>query len=158
MASFDQFANNFTANLNKALEQSFDRRYLTGVGDQIVNQIKVRTRAGFGVSSNGARQSRLRRLSTEYIETRRFARAIGLLAPTTAPARSNLTFSGRMLESINYRFSNNRLTFGFDNSDAERVATEVQTRGRQFFNLSSTEISKLTSQFNIRLRTFLLRV
>ena len=158
MADFRNFTRNFTKNLNQAIRKSFDDPYLNSIGRQIVNQVQVRTRAGFGVRQNNARQQRLKALSREYIEARRFARKLGILNSSTSPNRSNLTFSGNMLESINHRLRRGGLTFGFSNKLAEETAEEVQSRGRPFFNLSSTEIRKLTRQFNTRLRTFLIRV
>ena len=158
MASFADFSRNFTRDIDRAIDESFDTNYLNQIGSQITDQIRIRTRAGFGVKSNGARQQRLRRLSPNYVETRRFARSIGLLSDATSPRRSNLTFSGNMLDSIIHTVSNRNINFAFSNKRAEEVAEEVQTRGRPFFNLSGPEINKLTRQFNNRIRTFLIRV
>ena len=158
MASFNNFTRNFTRNVDSAIDRAFDGAYLNELGGDIVKQIQVRTRSGFGVAGNGQRQRRLRPLSSRYIEQRRFARGVGILAGSTTPARSNLTYTGNMLESINYRVNRRNIQFGFSNSEAERVAEEVQSRGRPFFNLSSTEIRNLTRRFNTRLRSFLIRV
>lgn len=158
MANFNDFTRNFTNNIERAVRESFDTAYLNQTGSQIVKQIQVRTRAGFGVARNNARQQRLRPLSRPYVELRQFARGVGILSNSTTPRRSNLTFTGNMLESIIHRVNRNSITFGFSNPDAIRVAEEVQSRGRPFFNLSSTEIRKLTRQFNQRLRTFLIRI
>lgn len=158
MATFRNLTDTFTRNIERAIDQALDDNYLKGVGRDTVRQIQVRTRSGFGVASNGASQRRLRPLSSQYVEARRFARSLGILSETTTPQRSNLTFSGNMLESINYRVNNRRIMFGFSNQRAEDVAEEVQSRGRPFFNLSNTEIRNLTRQFNSRLRGFLIRV
>ena len=157
MASFDDFTRRFSRDIDNAIDKSFDSSYLREVGSQIVNQIQVRTRSGFGVARNDTRQTRLRALSTNYIELRRFARSVGLLANTTTPGRSNLTFTGNMLGSIRYRVEKRSINFSFSNQEAEETAEEVQVR-RPFFNLSSTEIRNLARQFNRRLRTFLTRV
>ena len=158
MADFNSFTRQFTGQFRNALNKAFDNQYLNRIGAQIVNQIQVRTRSGFGVARNGARQNRLRGLSPRYIEARREARKSGVLSNITTPARSNLTYTGNMIESIYYQLRRSRLVFGFNNPEAIRVAEEVQSRGRPFFNLSSTEINKLTRQFNARLRTRLVRL
>ena len=158
MASFQQFTNRFTNNLERAIDQAFSNQHLNELGRQIATQIRIRTRSGYSVKANGASQQRLQPLSPDYVETRFFARRVGLLAPTTTPRRSNLTFTGNMLDSIIYKVANRRITFGFSNPKAEETASEVQSRGRPFFNLSRTEINKLTRQFNTRLRNILIRL
>ena len=127
MATFNRFSNTFTRDIQREIDRAFDDSYINEVGSDIVNQIQVRTRAGFGVARNGDRQRRLRPLSRDYVETRSFARRVGLLANTTTPSRSNLTFTGNMLESIRHRLTRNGLMFYFSDPEATRVAEEVQS-------------------------------
>ena len=158
MASFNRFASQFRNNLNKAIEDAFSINYLSQTGNDIVKQIQVRTRSGFGVQQNNARQARLRPLSPQYVRSRRDAAKAGILSNTTSPQRSNLTYTGNMLASITSSASRSRIQFGFSNPEAVSTAEEVQSKGRPFFNLSSTEIRNLTRRFNARLRSFLIRV
>ena len=158
MASFEQFSKRFTPQIRQAIKDAFNKQYFTQIGKLVRNQIRVRTRSGFGVKSNGARQQRLRPLSRRYVETRQFARKGGLLASTTSPGTSNLTFTGNMLEAIRFKATSEGVVFGFANRRAIDTADEVQSKGRPFFNLSSLEIRNLTRQFNNRLRSFLIRI
>ena len=158
MANFAEFTQTFTPQIRKAIKDAFNKQYFTQIGKLVRNQIRVRTRSGFGVRSNGARQQRLRPLSRGYVATRQFARKFGILASTTSPGTSNLTFTGNMLESIRYRASNDGVILGFANRRAIDTADEVQSKGRPFFNLSASEVRNLTRQFNNRLRSFLIRI
>ena len=158
MANFSQFNRQFTPQVRRAIRDAFSKQYFTQIGKQVRDQIRIRTRSGFSVRSNGARQQRLRPLSRGYVATRQFARKVGLLSSATSPGTSNLTFTGNMLDSIAYKASNSGVILGFSNRRAIETADEVQSKGRPFFNLSSSETRGLTRQFNNRLRTFLIRI
>lgn len=69
-------------------------------GDEAARMIKVRTRLGFGVESDGAERERLASLADVTIEERKRLRKKGSLHGDTSPGRSNLTRSGQLLDSI----------------------------------------------------------
>ena len=120
--------------------------------------IYKRTKSGRGVTDVGprAQPARLARLSTPYVERRK---KTGVAGPFGSPGKSNLTYSGQMLESIrvqanargfrveipNTRRANSNLT----NS---RVAQYVQDNGRPFFALTQDEIQILVREIEREVR------
>lgn len=141
---------NFKAVLDKLRktigEESVKPEHLKALGDEAVRLITVRTRLGYGVDTPGAERQKLKPLSDAYIEMRRKSR--GKLSGMTAPARSNLTFTGQMLESLKViakRFSvsiepSGQRDDGISNQD---VAQSVTRFGRPFISLSRLEIKQL---------------
>ena len=98
---------------------------LKATGEEIVESIVQRTRAGYGVTKQvGGKQTRLKRLSKSYTDQRKgklqFFTKDGRTFPvknkkgkktikkpnlskTTTPGRSNLTATGQLLESLFYK-------------------------------------------------------
>lgn len=136
--------------------------------------VKVRTKLGFGVPEPGAQRERLKPLSDSYIEQRAnkaryFTKNDKVfripipggpsrhpdLSETTTPTKSNLTFTGEMLDSLRgfvtgpgkgvvkptgARTDGSGLT-------NQQVANFVSEQGRPFLNLSNNEILQLKQKF-----------
>lgn len=154
----------------RAVLDKIDRRFL-GRGDknkkimkalglESVDIIVKRTRAGFGVKRTGGNARKLKPLSKRYIEFRRRNRR--LLGKAGRIRKSNLTFTGQMLDSVKILKSNSR---GFEvgpsgrRNDRKRnadVGRWVTQQGRPFMNLGRKEITSLSrflrDEFDQRLK------
>lgn len=132
-------------------------REVPSLGQAAAEEIKKRTRAGYGVSSNEGNKERLAALSDGY--KRRRARA--QLSPETSASRSNLTFSGSMLDSIQFvpisRFEGRVTPTGTDENGISNVdkAFYVTEQGRPFLYLSKPEIRRLRDLLRTKLSTIL---
>ena len=152
MATFDQFSRNFSKNIRQAIDQAINRATLNETGDFLSQQIRIRTRAGRGIAEPEGRPQRLEPLSTQYIGQRRRFRANGDLSSQTSPARSNLTLTGQMLDSIDYTVDTRRklITMSFSNQDAIDKALYV-TPNRPFFNASRGDVIEVTRRWNYKI-------
>lgn len=143
------------------------------LGDQTAKIVQRRTRLGFGVERNNGRRSRLKPLASSYREQRRNeafyfkkkknsgevvtvrAKILGGgkrhpdLSSTTTPGKSNLTFTGQLINSIKTTVAR---PFSFivaptgrrtDGKTNQEVAQFVKDQGRVFDNLSRNEIRQL---------------
>lgn len=70
---------------------------LRSIGKEMCLMIKERSRKGYGVDANETPQRRFKALSPSYIEMRSNARGLSFY---TSPRKSNITFSGEMLDSL----------------------------------------------------------
>ncbi len=129
----------------KGVAESFKAQAMKLLGAEAIRLIVVRTRLGYGVVRPGAPRQKLKPLSKRYIEHREDSRLSGF----TAPRRSNLTFTGAMLESLRIKTSKAGAvsiepTGGRrDGQTNAAVAGHVTKGGRPFISLSDLEIKKL---------------
>ena len=113
---------------------------LTEVGEIVVEMVRDRVRGkGQGVKTEGARASKLKPLSPKWIAQRaRFA----ALHPETSPARSNLTYTGEMLDGLYYVIKKGEVIVSVRRGDAMKKAV-FTNETRTWINLSKGEITKI---------------
>jgi hypothetical protein len=115
--------------------------------EEAANLIKTRTRRGYGVASDGGPAQRLKKLSPEYVDHRKRTRSA--LSSETSPGKSNLTYSGQMLDSLYARrrrignWSINLKSQRDDGKTNPQVARYAAIGGRPFLFLSKSELSVL---------------
>lgn len=153
----------FFKELQTGIKQSFYKKTMREIGEIAIEQIVERTRDGYSVQKTGAMKRRFKPLSPTYIEYRKRYR--DRLDSTTAPNKSNLTFTGRMLRSMKIKeVSNNRVTWGPSKDRRkggvtnEEIARYVEEQGRPFNYLSKEDLNKISSHVNKTLQTNLRRV
>lgn len=133
---------NLTKKVNEIVNRVLDKNLLNEIGSFAAGRIQNRTRLGKGVSEQGGKLEKLKPLSDGYKKQRRKNKS--KLSPDAKPAKSNLTFSGQMLESIDYKIEEpDTIVIRFDNNKARRKAIEVTDKGRPFFNLADSEINAI---------------
>lgn len=138
----------FIGRLEKALDVAISQRTTRAVAEEAIKIIVRRTRLGYGVAENYGTRYRLPPLSSSYIEQRRRSRE---LSSTTAPRKSNLTFTGQMLESVSIIKINDRGNLSIEATGKRRqskltnlqVARFNAANGRVFNKLSRLEFQQL---------------
>lgn len=155
--SFRDDINQFTDALGIAIKEVSSQRAMKEYGKMAVKLIRARTRRGFGVIKTGANATRLARLAESTVEKRK--RFPGLSSQTT-PGKSNLTFTGQLLDSLRVKsVTNQTVIIGADRRRRkggltnEELSGIQQTRGRNrparvFLNLSTNELKALTREFS----------
>jgi hypothetical protein len=133
--------------------EAINRTTLLRLGQMARNIIYRRVKTGSGVdqlNSPSPNKVPLKPLSRSYIE---FRRKIGVRGRFGSPSKSNLTFTGQMLDSMDVlanqsgfviRIPRTRREGGQTNAD---VARHVQDNGREFFNLTASERKILEKDF-----------
>ncbi len=120
---------------------------LETLGERAVDLIRKRTRLGYGVTSDeklGATQQKLDGLTASTKEKRARLAEQGRLSSETTPAKSNLTETGELLNSIRFRIQGRRLEVFIDGTDNNIIAYEV-SKQRPFFTLTQPEVSRLAA-------------
>ena len=157
MATFEEFADGFTPRLRGIVDEVLGAGQTQGsfirqLAFEVVDKIVLRSRRGFGVRTFGAPLYRFPRLSRDYIEDRREAKSIGLLSSRTSIRRSNITFTGQMLESIRAKDTGvGRIEFLFNNPRAEAKALQLHQNRRPFFFLSRSELNFVRTEVDAEL-------
>lgn len=155
--------------MGKAIAEFQSPATMREAGEFAVERIKTRTRLGRGVDKTGGESVPLKPLSQSYRDARRgkvafFTDEDGVvhpykpksppkLSPLTSPGRSNLTFSGQMLDALRViSVATGRAVLGWTSTRKreggralmtnEEIASFV-SKERPFFNLSGPEISGL---------------
>lgn len=119
---------------------------MKGIGEFAVNLIVKRTRLGYGVDRPMGSKAKLRSLSPNYIKARK---ASARLSGTTSARKSNLTFSGEMLESVKViKISRGVISIaptGVHKGGEKNAAIALYNarRGRTFLNISELEFRQL---------------
>ena len=126
--------------------------HLRIVGEAIIEDIRigggirVRTRLGYGVDVGGGQKTKLKALSTRYIEYRRTFKGLSKYAKVKF---SNLTLTGSMLDSLQVTSAaQNTITIeptGTDKkgvSNKNKAAWQQRDHGRNFLTLSKQEVKK----------------
>jgi len=92
--------NRVKAKLKKDLEDSLNSRRMKELGEFLVDRIRIRTRLGYGVSGDGKPRRKLKPLAPLSKEIRKDYRKMGELSDLTTANKSNLTFTGQMLDNL----------------------------------------------------------
>lgn len=148
----------FTDNLRKAIGSAAKTQSLQPLGEEAIRLIVKRTRLGFSVARDGVERERLRQLSPGWIKVRE--RNADILSGFTTVPRSNLTFTGQLIDSMQViriqqgrviigpqGYRTDRLSRGISN---EQVANHVAAGGRPFNNLSRLEQQQLVRFYRRR--------
>jgi len=132
--------------LDQAFRTLLSKNYLTSVGKQAADMIRLRTQLGYGVPSDGKSREKLKPLSAAYKKVRKENPLNG----NTSPSKSNLTRTGQLLSSIGVKsIQKDKVIIGpkgprNDGETNERVGEFVSEKGRPFNNLSDVERKRLT--------------
>lgn len=154
MSSARKDLSTFTANLRRAVGNAAKQSALAPLGEEAVRLIVKRTRLGFGVGGDGEERVNLKALSSSWIRQRkRLDEEMSILSQFTTTARSNLTFTGQMLDSMQViRVAQGKIVIGpkgyrtdplSKGISNEQVANYVAKAGRPFNNLSRLEQAQL---------------
>jgi|LakMenEpi03Aug12_release.lakeMendotaPanAssembly.Ray.scaffolds.fasta_scaffold259405_1 hypothetical protein len=145
MSDFLKDLAKFDKKLKKILDEASGPKALDFLGNIAADIIRKRTRKGFGVKKNGGRLEVLDKLSRSYIKFRR--RNSSRLSAFTSPGKSNLTFTGEMLNGLISKRSGKSVTITFDSSRNRKVAGYVSVK-RPFLFLSIDEIGQLVKTYD----------
>lgn len=126
------------------------------LGDFIVKLIVDRTRnKGQGLNSDASRTKKLSKLAESTIKKRRSTK----LHPSTTPERSNLTMTGRLLDSLDFKVKPDPdgviITIYISDAKANEYARYVSEEiepNRPFLGLSSGEYTKVNKELDRILR------
>ncbi len=146
----------FTDKLKKYVNRGASNKELKAVAEFAIGTIVKRTRLGYGAPTDMiGNRFRLKPLSETYVEYRSKSgrRKLGQYA---SPKRSNLTFSGKLLDSIGIlSIKQGQVVVGPKGSRAggltnADVARFVAEQGRSFLNLTIPEFKQLVRFYRTR--------
>lgn len=142
--------------LKKKLEDAVlaiaDRETFNAIGKMSAESIRTRTRLGKGVDEMGGKLENLKALKTSTKDIRSFKKASGKLSNQTQPARSNLTETGELLDSIKYESTATEVRIYIDGVDNQKKAQDQVAQGRKFMSLSKTEVNAVIKYISNRIR------
>lgn len=171
MSDFRDDLRNFERRFKLNVEKLLSPDFLREIGDKTTTIIYKRTKNSKG--ADGGRETKLAPLSKRYIERRqgiaRFTTRDGRfvefrvkpprLGKFGSPAKSNLTMTGQMLDSMDYKITKNGVTIFIPASrrkDSELTNAElakfVTEQGRRFFELTTDEVITIQRMITNKLR------
>jgi len=135
--------------VKKELEKAVaSKSFYDEIGKEVSNQIRKRTRLGYGSSPSG-QQVKLASLKESTVENRKRTKKKGNLSNLTTPKKSNLTETAQLLDAIEHKSTNQKVTIQFSDRRKDskignkKLAGYVQQAGRRFFDLTTAETSSL---------------
>lgn len=118
-------------------------------GQMAADIIKLRTRLGSGVSSDGADKGPLKKLADSTKQKRQYLADKGKLSSDTSVGKSNLTESGQLLDSmkvISTEYGSAKIGPSGSRDDGKKnedIGDYVTDAGRPFNNLAKVEIKRV---------------
>lgn len=153
----------FDAKIKSLIKEFSSQSNMEKIGEYAAERIKTRTRLGRGVEKDGAQPKPLKKLSQSYRDQRKgkigfYTVGTGAnrivvpfepskkpnLSNATSPTKSNLTFSGQLLDSITVlRKTASSVFLGFKSNRSDgktnKEIAEFVSKERPFFHLSAPE-------------------
>jgi hypothetical protein len=155
--------------IENSLKESIEKKNFEPIVEEAADMVKLRTRLGYGVERPGAGRQRLKPLKDSYkkqrankvrfwtdpqgrVRSREIENGGGRhpeLSSETTPSKSNLTFTGQMIDSVEGRATGNgkgvisvtgTRNDGMRNSEVAQYVTDA---GRPFISLSNIEIKRI---------------
>lgn len=139
-------------NINSIIEEVVDTKQMNALGEYAIQLIAKRTRLGYGVNSAGEKRQRLPALKPITVAIRTAAKKQGRLDERTSPKKSNLTFTGQLIDSLGIAVSAPGQIIiqpqGYRSDDGEikanlQLARVLAKRGFRFLNISDAEFRQL---------------
>lgn len=139
--------------LDQVLDASINKKDLEVSAEKLKNSIQTRTRLGKSVEKTGQRLKSLKPLDPKYKKQRKQLRKKGILSSETSPAKSNLTKSGDMVDSIKViKVTDNDFEISVTGRENKIKAENVQ-KDRPFMNIARFEIKEFVEDIINRART-----
>lgn len=168
MSDFKTAMKNIQAKLEEAILKATRPDSMEGYAKFLAEEIKLRTRLGYGVASFGANKKKLPRLKKSTIRQREARRykdeenkknkektdnSNDLLSEKTNPSFSNLTQTAQLLDALDGRSTQTGKAevFLHDQRRGEtltntKLAKHLEDQGRVFMNVSKQELKRLTDK------------
>lgn len=135
----DKFAKELEAAMGELISKVTSNSFLKEVGVMACDLIRKRTRLGFAVREQQGSKEKLKTLTDPYVKFRKKSKPPG----PTSPGKSNLTYTGQMLNSLEPKVVGNSVLIGFSNEEARQKAEWVTDGGRPFMSLSKAEVKQI---------------
>ncbi|TXH09386.1 MAG: hypothetical protein E6R04_08090 [Spirochaetes bacterium] len=103
MSKISISVNKVRAQVEKDLKESLNNSRMQKIGEFVIEKIRIRTRLGYGASGHLRPREKLKPLAESSKDIRKGFKKAGELSEFTSPGRSNLTFTGQMLDSLTVR-------------------------------------------------------
>lgn len=129
--------------VSKAVKDLQSKDFKEEVGRMVRDNIKLRTRLGKAASKTGGRAKKLKELSEPYKKERKRLRKKGVLSGDTTPAKSNLTKTGEMIDSLEYKINGDGVSVEVTGTENIRKAKENADMGRPFMYLTKIDIKAI---------------
>jgi hypothetical protein len=137
-------------NLEHIIRNTINDNLMRRLGQLAVDMVRQRTRLGYGVESFGGPQQKLKPLATGTVENRRRK----TLSGDTSPKKSNLTATGELLDSIEFRLSGGKIEVFITGARNQKI-TEYVSEERPFFALTKPQVSRLADLIEEAIRNYL---
>lgn len=133
--------------IDRTIDKAFSKKNMQLMADEMADRVRRRTRLGKGVDKSGGNPKNLRPLTSAVYKKKR-ENSKELNRQKTKPKKSNLTFTGQLLDSIIgeskkaqefiLKIKNGRKNDKVTNSE---IVDYQEGQGRAFFHFSKPEIS-----------------
>ena len=138
---WDAFSKNFNRLLKDALDDITSKKNLKDKGDDLADDIVKRTKLGLSVDKPEGTPKKLKPLKPQTKTSRRYLKKKGKLSKDTTPAKSNLTQSGDLLDSVHAKVSDKKISVKVSNSEKDKV--KWTGKDRPFLNADKNQIKQI---------------
>ena len=135
----------FRDKMAKIRKKLLRTKTLDDIGEKAVDMLVQRTRLGYGIKEPGSqKQKKLDKLSPKYKAYRKLHKPTG----NSTPAKSNLTYTGQMLDDVQYKVQGEKrdgrsVEIGIYEDESAKKAGWVTDGGRAFMGLTKAQVKEL---------------
>lgn len=142
--------NDFPKHLQKQLKEAVDhvtsKSYLKEVGTELAEDIKKRTRLGYGVAESLDRQKKFKPLAASTKKARKGMKKRGTLSGDTSPSKSNLTMTGEMVDDLFVETRIGVISLRLKKAFSKKKAKWNKEKGRSFLEVSRSQYNSLVKK------------
>jgi hypothetical protein len=124
---------------------------LSKIGSLVSESIFARTLQGYGLGGNLEPLNKLKPLAESTKKSRKKEKH---LSPVTTPAKSNLTRTGAMLQSIDYKVNIDSVTISVAADQKDKVQWNAD-KGREFLYISKKEFNSVVDFIKQKMLTLI---
>lgn len=138
--------------VDSALRYTLNKQTFSEIGKMTADSIKNRTRLGKGVNQTEGKLETLLPLKESTKARRNIKKKTGKLSNQTTPARSNLTDTGELLDSLKYESSATEVRIYIEGANNQKKAIDQSKAGRKFMDLSKSEVNAVISYLQKKIK------
>lgn len=147
------FTKDFKRTLAKALDDVTKASNLKKYAEDLAKGVQKRTRLGKSVDKHEAAPKRMKKLAASTVKQRK--RKKSTLSGYTSPAKSNLSETGVMLDSVKGKAKKKEIEISVSNKEEAKAG--YAKKDRPFMNLDKAQVKKLKEELTDELEKAIIK-
>lgn len=129
--------------LESQIDKKLSKSKLNKLANELLEMVRLRIIEGYGVSKNGGKKKKFRKLEPSTVKSREYKE----LSPLTNPKTSNQVESGRFVEGLKVTITDDAIVIS-TSDDRVDIARYNAEKGRPSMYLTDEELDYFMTEFD----------